>query len=463
MPLNDNRWGRHLAPQPEKPAKAPEGEPGGSACLEEDRGEGRPGQQPAGDGQLHPKDEARENAKDLEAAWKSFNDMLKGYRRAGGQGGEPPRGGRPPRPKGALRARLAGGLAVAVIFTAGAYLGAGFYTVPAGDAAALYAMGEFSRVVGPGSHWHLPWPFERVRMVDTRLLRRTEAVFTGADGEGYLATADGLLVRARAVVEWQVPQEGVRGYLEQMASPSQAIEAALRRALREEISDMTLRDAMQGRPAQFSDRLAQLVQAEADGLGLGIKIRKVEMGDVKLPEEAEDAARTSAARQDDGAGAYQAAQRWAAMADALSSSTARRISEEAGAYRQRVVHAAKADSSLLAYLQDLPASDADRQRALERSWSAAMEAALPGRGELSAASVDDIMAVIRARRPSEGADLAKDFEQGVSAADVTEAKKAAAAAKQGGDAGKSAATDIGRVEDRDSAPDRSEYLRNKGR
>lgn len=483
MPLNDNRWGRHLDPLPGKSGETPD------AGEDEKKGEGARGaapakeparEQPAGRPEEPPRSQApshgsrhrtkprtrskdaSENARDLEAAWQSFNDLLKGYRKPEGEDGAPQRGPvpvPPVRPQGVKH--LAASLALIALFSAGAYLGAGFYTVPSGEVAALYSMGEYSKTVGAGTHWHFPWPFEKIRRVDTRLVHRSEAVFSGAGEEGYLSTADGRLVRASATVQWQVSEEGVRNYLENVSNPSQAVSAALKRALRETVSGMTLKDALGGRPAMLAADAAARVQA--DSLSLGIKVLSVDMGSVRLPAEAEDAARAPSEMQGEDAAALREARRWAAMVDAVSTSTARRIRDEADSYRERVVHAAEADSGRLAFLQSHEASNDERKTALRGAWSSAMQAALPNAGELSELPAADIMAAIRMKRPGDA--NAADSQAAVTAADVEAARKLAASDKKSGAGAPKAQVQAGGAvqEDRDNTPDRSEYLRNKGR
>lgn len=483
MPLNDNRWGRHLDPLPGKSGQTP------AAGEDEKKGEGArdaaPAKEPArehpaarpesktpsGESRRRSKPRTRskdasENAKDLEAAWQSFNDMLKGYRKAEGGESGPNRGPvpmPPVRPQGVKH--LAASLALIALFSAGAYLGAGFYTVPSGEVAALYSMGEYSKTVGVGTHWHFPWPFEKIRRVDTRLVHRSEAVFSGAGQEGYLPTADGRLVRASAAVQWQVSEEGVRDYLENVSNPSQAVGAALKRALRETFSGMTLKDALGGRPAMLAGDAAAQVQAEADSLSLGIKVLSVEMENVRLPAEAEDAARAPSEVRGEDAAALREARRWAAMVDTVSAGTARQIREEAESYRERVVHAAESDSGRLAFLQSREASSDERKEALRRTWSSAMQAALPNAGELSELPASDIMGAIRVKRPGDGTANATGSQAAVTAADVEAARRLAASDKKSeAGASKAQTRTAGAVqEDRDNTPDRSEYLRNKGR
>ncbi|MDL2059240.1 protease modulator HflK [Mesosutterella sp. AGMB02718] len=497
MPLDDNRWGRRLEPEDKDGAASPHenkrDETGEDSREPSPRspsdssGEGSRAPAPRGARDAGPgaegsgSEDSRRSARDLEAEWQAFNELLRGLNT--GRGRRPgekrpqqrpsaPRGGAPGRGRTILPALIG----LAVFFGLSAYLGAGFYTVPAGETAALYTTGSFRELVGPGTHWHLPWPFEKVRMVDTRLMRKSEVSFSGSGSEGYLLTADGALVRARGAVQWKVAPEGVRSYLEHVSNPSQAISSALRRAMRQSFGDMTVSDAMEGRAALLSADFAREVQAEADALGLGVKIESVTISDVRLPVKVESAADSAQKAEGADEGAFRAAQRWAGLAETLSTGTARRILESAESYQQRVTHVAQADSEFLDYLYSRPFPEADRQAALERAWNAAMAASLPNPGELSEAGAADIMAVIRSKKPdAQGPADAKEGPPAVTAAEVAAAKKAAAsaaasapargaaAAAPSSPAGKAAAASSPAAEDRDTTEDRSAYLRNGGR
>lgn len=121
-------------------------------------------------------------------------------------------------------------------------------------------------------------------MVDTRLVHSQDVSFSGKAGEGYLLTADGSFVSATATVKWQVASDGVRNYLEHMVNPSEVIDAALRRALRQEFTDMTVHDVLSGRAALLKDDLAKRVQKEADSLGLGVHIESVDGHERRYPD-----------------------------------------------------------------------------------------------------------------------------------------------------------------------------------
>ena len=342
--------------------------------------------------------------------------------------------------------------------------------MPSGETAALYATGQFKGLVGPGTHWHFPWPFEKVRMVDTRLVHSQDVSFSGKAGEGYLLTADGSFVSATATVKWQVASE--------------VIDAALRRALRQEFTDMTVHDVLSGRAALLKDDLAKRVQKEADSLGLGVHIESVSVTNAGIPTEVREASRVALEAQNAGENAFGNAQRWAELAGAMSVNTSRAILENAESYRERVVRVSEMDSRYISYLYGEKASDAAKRDAIEQAWNAGLAAALPNKGSIANAKLDDLMAVIRAAKPKapEGkpgeesavpvvteaqiiAQKKLDAEKKAAPAAASSAPASSPAAEAAAEAAASNVTTPGEdpANERESTTDRRDYLRNRGR
>ncbi len=494
MSLNDHRWGRHPGPEkesrddrareelPEEEVSEEQRSAGPSAASEEGKnplpGDGYASErQEEKSGQETPsaasekESLSHQSARDLEAEWKAFNDMLQtllGKDRKTSSGENSVQQDSAQKEKklpadGRRRSvRLAAVLALTAFFAAGTYFGAGFYTVPAGQSAALYASGQFRKVIGAGTHWHMPWPFEKVRMVDTRFVHRQSVRFSGRPGEGYLTTADASSVCTEAEVRWQVKTEGVRNYLERLMNPPQAAEAALRRAMQQVFSGMTVRDALSGRAALMQEELKKQVQQEADSLELGISIESVSVGRTYLPAGAEEAARAERARQNRSESELASAQQWAQLADELSVNTARDILESAESYRERVLHAAKADSRYIEYLSGQPGKNSERRAALEQTWNAAQSAVLLNGGSLLKENTKSIMSVIRAAVPEKTAPE-KDRDRRVTPADIENLKKKTEAARRSAAAESRITAAPDTAADRSSVSDRSSYLRNKGR
>lgn len=533
MSIDDYRWGRHPEPEKKDPEKEPSSgknepetpkvsengsgpagtpeppqkpeeprRPQPESAKPESRSPGTPdGASPSGRPENTEESSAKKSGKDLDAEWKAFNDLLQSIWANGEKNGAKASGpeqtvNRPgasdsPREddipqidRSRRSSRIAALVAIVTIFSVGAYLGAGFYSVPSGETAALYATGQFKGLVGPGTHWHFPWPFEKVRMVDTRLVHSQDVSFSGKAGEGYLLTADGSFVSATATVKWQVASDGVRNYLEHMVNPPEVIDAALRRALRQEFTDMTVHDVLSGRAALLKDDLAKRVQKEADSLGLGVHIESVSVTNAGIPTEVREASRVALEAQNAGENAFGNAQRWAELAGAMSVNTSRAILENAESYRERVVRVSEMDSRYISYLYGEKASDAAKRDAIEQAWTAGLAAALPNKGSIANAKLDDLMAVIRAAKPKmpEGkpgeessapvvteaqiiAQKKLDAEKKAAPGAASSAPASSPAAEAAAEAAASNVTTPGAdpADDRESTTDRRDYLRNRGR
>ncbi|HID07362.1 MAG TPA: FtsH protease activity modulator HflK [Armatimonadetes bacterium] len=202
------------------------------------------------------------------------------------------------------------GIAVAV----GAYILSGIYIVRPYERAVVLRFGKLKRHVGPGLHYRLPYPMERVAKVDALRIRRMEVGFrtrprqmgiTGAltpvvyewafkhraagyerrPEEGLVITGDENLIEVNAVVHYSIADPAI--YALRIMSPEQllrdAIEATLRLVIGQYDMYAVLNQHRQHIEARLEDELKRLL-ARYDA---GIRIHQVELQDVHPPLEAD--------------------------------------------------------------------------------------------------------------------------------------------------------------------------------
>src|SRR5215210_3937315 len=126
---------------------------------------------------------------DLEELLRKLNARLAGLfggRSTGDGGGSS--GGR----KGAA---AGAGIVAAVLILI--WLFSGFYIVDAGERGLVLRFGRYVATTGPGPHWHLPYPFERVETVAVDLVRV-------AQHEATMLTEDENIVSVDVAVQYRV-------------------------------------------------------------------------------------------------------------------------------------------------------------------------------------------------------------------------------------------------------------------
>ncbi len=145
------------------------------------------------------------------------------------------------------------------------------------ERAVVLRMGRFRALIGPGVFWVIPF-VDRVTMwVDLR-------VRTTAFAAEKTLTADTVPVDVDAVLFWEV-SDGERAALA-VADYETAVSWAAQTALRDIIGKTHLADMLTGREA-IDDDLKRLIDARTHAWG--IVVRSVEIRDVTIPPNLEDA------------------------------------------------------------------------------------------------------------------------------------------------------------------------------
>ncbi len=156
--------------------------------------------------------------------------------------------------------------------------------------------GKYSRTLGPGLNFTLPWPIQQVdveNVSEVRLVRIPEG-----DAEKLILTGDQNLVDLSYLVRWNI--KDLKQYKFQLADPeetvSQVAEAAMRASIAEQTLDATFSGA--GR-AQIEQQVRTRMQAVLDAYRSGIAVQGVEIDKTDPPERVVEAFKdVSAAEQD---------------------------------------------------------------------------------------------------------------------------------------------------------------------
>jgi membrane protease subunit HflK len=270
-----------------------------------------------------------------------------------------------PAPSGLWRAFLPVSALILVAF----YLLSGFYIVQAGEAAVVRRFGSvIAGNVGPGLHYRLPWPMDRVDLIALDAVRRAETPTS------LMLTGDENLINVRLAIHYTVTNP-VK-FILNVVAPEMLVQQAADSAMRQVVANEAVDGLLTVDKAAIQQKATVLAQSVLDGYDSGLKVIGVQLLESSPPPEVADAFRdVSSAREDrntfiNEALAYQNEILPVARGDA------ERIIQQANAYRSEKTALATGDAAQFASQQAAYAQASDITRL--RMYLEAVEKVLPG-------------------------------------------------------------------------------------
>jgi modulator of FtsH protease HflK len=308
---------------------------------------------------------------DLDELWRDFNRKLNGLF-GGAKGGKPP-GSEPPGGPGGVPPFqpnmksagigfvLIGGVALLV------WLGSGFYIVQEGQQAVVTTFGRYSHTKDAGISWRAPYPFQAHETVAVTQLRSVEvgrASVVPATGlrDSSMLSQDENIVDIRFTVQYRL--KDARAYLFENNQPDSAVVMAAESAVREIVGRSKVDSVLYEQRDAIAVDLAKSVQAQLDRLNAGILIAGVNVQNVQVPEQVQQAFNDAVKAGADRDRFKNEGQAYANDIIPKARGTAARLKEESEGYKARVVAQAEGDAqrfrSVLAEYQKAPTVTRDR-------------------------------------------------------------------------------------------------------
>jgi membrane protease subunit HflK len=209
---------------------------------------------------------------------------------------------------------------------------------------------------GPGLHWGLPWGLDRLDRVKTGQTRSLTVGAAGpeaaplsrapeAGGDDAL-TGDLNLVSAQATLQYRVSDPS--RFLFRAASAESALRLATESALARALAARGVDDVLTTGRAEVAERMARLVQEQADRQGLGVSVRAVRLGRVSPPVPVVPAFADAARARSDRRQVVTQAEEYRDRARADARGRAREIADTAAARRDRALRLARAEADRFA-------------------------------------------------------------------------------------------------------------------
>lgn len=257
---------------------------------------------------------------------------LFGGKRGGGSsgGGGGGGGGGPSMPFGV------GALAVVAVVV---WLLSGIYIIDSADQGVVLRFGKYQQTVGPGPHWHLPYPVETVYKVNIGKVR------TSAPVQTQMLTEGENLIRIELSAQFQV--SNAKEYLFNVADPDHTLNEATESALRDVVGSMGMDGilvAPSGRRVLVTKTQEQ-IQHILDLYHTGLRVTNVNLENAKAPEEVRKAFEDAINAREDEARYKNQAEATANSIVPQAQGQAQSILQQAQAYKQQVVELAKGQAS----------------------------------------------------------------------------------------------------------------------
>lgn len=293
----------------------------------------------------------RQGSPDLDRLLRDWQKKLAQFLRSG-------RGGRPGGGEGGSGSGKVPGksgfMAIGALIFVG-WLLTGLYRVDDAQRAVVLRFGKFVATADPGLRWHVPWPVERVELVNINEI-------SPFNKQTRMLTADENIVDVDMVVQYQ-KADPIK-YLFQVRSPEGTISDVSESAIREIIGKSKLDFALGEGRGEIALQTERLIQQTLDEYNTGIRVTKVNLQDVNFPEQVNAAVQDAIkAREDRERLAFEAQAYANDVVPRARGEAARRLAN-AEAYKERVTVEAQGEAarfeSLLHEYEQAPAVTRDR-------------------------------------------------------------------------------------------------------
>ncbi|NIV17778.1 MAG: FtsH protease activity modulator HflK [Woeseiaceae bacterium] len=229
-----------------------------------------------------------------------------------------------------------GGWALIVLLLV-AWAATGFYRVDEAERGVVQRFGAYQAPERmPGLHWHIPFPFETVDLVNINAVEKYAY-------RNEMLTADEQYVNIDMVVQYR-RTDPVK-YSFEVVEPDLTLQDVTESALREVVGTTTLEVLVAARREEIASRTRDVLQNTLDGYKTGINVTAINLENVNYPDRVQAAV-------DDAQKARNDSERYLLEADAYARDIvpkargdAARILEDAEAYRQRVIADAEGEAA----------------------------------------------------------------------------------------------------------------------
>jgi len=244
-----------------------------------------------------------------------------------------------------------GAVLLALGFAAlGVYLLSGFYTVRPGEQAVIRRFGRVVSTAGSGAHYRLPWPIDRVAIVNVSEVRRAEIGLQLTEHthpafmpeKVQLLTGDENVINVEAIVHYTI-KDASRYLYSVNFSEERLLHNAVAAALVELVGQIKVDDILTTEKTPAQTKVLWTAQKVLDEYESGLQISGFNIKAIVPPTEVADAFRDVMTAREDKEQSINQAKGYANSLIPEARGKARETVGEAEGYRTEVVNQAKGD------------------------------------------------------------------------------------------------------------------------
>ncbi len=210
---------------------------------------------------------------------------------------------------------------------------AGIFIVSPAEQSVILLFGKYQRTVGPGPHW-VP------RFVESETTVNVQKISTYSYASQML-TQDQNIVDVSVAVQYKISD--TRKYLYSVVNPTASLQQATASALRQVIGNTTLDQVLTTGRAVVRDQIRVQLQKILSMYHVGLNVTDVALQPARAPEQVKAAFDDAIKAQEDEQRYKNQAEAYAMGVVPVAEGRAKRIMQEAKAYKQQVVLTAKAE------------------------------------------------------------------------------------------------------------------------
>jgi membrane protease subunit HflK len=192
-------------------------------------------------------------------------------------------------------------IAIAVVI----WLLLGLYSVGPDEVGVVQRFGKYTRVVGSGLNYHLPYPIETVKTPKVTEVKRIEIGFRTVGKNQYrtiaqeslMLTGDENIVDAELIVQYKI--KNPTDYLFNFIGPELTLREASEASLRTVIGRHNIDEALTSGKFMIQEETKELLQMTLDKYETGVIVVAVQLQDVSPPIQVIDAFKDVASAKED--------------------------------------------------------------------------------------------------------------------------------------------------------------------